>query len=147
MRRPRVVWHYGGRADAQRAKELRRNYVFGRTVSTCAIHDGLMYITEVRNLLHCLDARTGERNWVHNLEAEIWGSPFYADGKIYVGTGAADVHVFAAGQVKQHLATVDMEDAINTTVVAANSRLYVATMRQLFAIEGPRTATALPGGA
>jgi outer membrane protein assembly factor BamB len=131
---PAVVWHYGGAADARMAKELRRKYVFGRTVSTCAIHDGLVYITEVRNFLHCLDARTGRPYWVHDLQGEIWGSPLYADGKIYVGTGAGEVQVFAAGKGKRHLATVDVEHSVHTTPVAANGRLYVATMRQLLAV-------------
>jgi outer membrane protein assembly factor BamB len=135
---PAVVWHYGGAADAGTAKELRRKYAFGRTVSTCAVHDGLVYITEVRNVLHCLDARTGRPYWVADLEAEVWGSPFYADGKVFVGTGGGEVQVFAAGKVKRRLGALDVQDAVYTTPVAANGRLYFATMRQLFAIGLPQ---------
>jgi len=90
----------------------------------------------VRNFLHCLDARTGRPYWVYDLEAEVWGSPFYADGKVYVGTGDGDVHVFAAGKAPRRLGTVDVQDPVHTTPVAANGRLYVATTRQLFAIGG-----------
>src|SRR5262249_9175073 len=39
-----MVWHYGGPADP---KKTGRNYYFGRTMSTCAIHDDLVYAGEL----------------------------------------------------------------------------------------------------
>jgi outer membrane protein assembly factor BamB len=129
-----VVWHYGGIADARTVRATRRRYVFGRTVSTCAIHDGLVYVTELGHFLHCLDARTGRPYWVHDLQAEMWGSPFYADGKVYVGTTEGEVQVFAAGKEDRLLGKVDVTDAVHTTPVAANGRLYVVTASTLYAI-------------
>src|SRR5262245_4655806 len=54
------IWHFGGHADA---KKVGRNYHFGRTMSTCAIKDDLVYISELQGQLHCLDAKTGEKYW------------------------------------------------------------------------------------
>src|SRR5207249_3466794 len=79
-----LVWHYGGRITPR--PKAGRDTVFGRTMSTCAIHDGLLFIVELDGYLHCLDAQTGQRYWEHDLKAEVWGSPYYADGKVFLGT-------------------------------------------------------------
>ena len=60
-----LVWHYG--EPSPPAWKQRRTYVFGRTMSTAAIHDGLVYIAELAGFLHCLDAKTGEQYWTHEL--------------------------------------------------------------------------------
>lgn len=37
--------------------------------------------------LHCFDAVTGDRCWVHPLESKVWcASTLVADGKVYAGT-------------------------------------------------------------
>src|SRR6516225_8351294 len=43
-----VVWHFGGLAP----KGGNRDYVFGRTLSTCAIRDGLLYVAELDGFVH-----------------------------------------------------------------------------------------------
>jgi outer membrane protein assembly factor BamB len=126
-----MVWHYGGPADA---KKLGRNYYFGRTMSTCAIHDGLVYAAELGGYLHCLDARTGEVYWVHDLSGKTWSSPYWADGKIYLGTDSEKVFVFAHGKQKKLLAENDMASRVRATPIAANGVLYVMTENKLFAV-------------
>src|SRR5262249_24848084 len=54
-----LVWHYG--EPSKKEWKKGRNYVFGRTLSTAAVHDGLVYIAELAGYLHCLDANTGEQ--------------------------------------------------------------------------------------
>jgi outer membrane protein assembly factor BamB len=125
-----LIWHYGGPVEGQ----SDRDFVFGRTMSTCAIHDGLLYIAELAGYVHCLDARTGKKYWDHDVKAEIWGSPYWVDGKVYVGTGDGDMHVFAHSKDKKVLGKIEMEDAINTTPTAADGVLYVLTMKNLYAI-------------
>jgi outer membrane protein assembly factor BamB len=94
-----LVWHYGGVGDAKtRIPGRREKYVFGRTLSTACVHDGLVYIAELGGYLHCLDAKTGERLWFHNLKAPVWSSPYYCDGKVYMGTDDDVVYVFEAGR-------------------------------------------------
>src|SRR5262249_46858058 len=55
-----AVWHYGGPAKGENAN---RDYVFGRTMSTCSVHDGLVYIAELAGYVHCLDVKTGQPKW------------------------------------------------------------------------------------
>ena len=126
------VWHYGGPAP----KSLGRNYYFGRTMSTCAVHDGLVYAAELGGYLHCLDARTGKVYWTHNTRAAIWSSPYWADGKVYLGTDGSEVLVFAHGKQKRLLETNDMGGRVRATPVAANGTLFVMTENKLYAIAG-----------
>ena len=50
-------------------------YYFGRSMSTCAIMDDLLYITELGGHVHCLDAITGELYWTENMFSNTWSSP------------------------------------------------------------------------
>ena len=132
-----MVWHYGGEIKNNPAlvKKLKRNYYFGRTMSTCAIHEDILYVAELAGVLHCIDANTGQVHWEHDTEADIWSSPYYADGKVYLGTDDGAVFVFAHGQNKKLLATNDMGGRVRATPVAANGILYVMTENKLFAIK------------
>jgi outer membrane protein assembly factor BamB len=84
--------------------------------------------------LHCLDARTGQKYWEHDLKAEIWSSPFWVDGKVYLGNEDGDMYIFAHGKEKKLLGQVAMDRPIKGTPVAVNGVLYVVTDTQLFAI-------------
>jgi outer membrane protein assembly factor BamB len=131
-----VVWHYGGEIkDKELANKLRRDYYFGRTMSTCAIHDDILYVAQLDNVLHCLDANTGKPYWEHNCGSEIWSSPYYADGKVYLGTDANDVWVFQHGKTKKLLAQNEMDGRVRATPIAANGTLFVMTENKLYAIK------------
>jgi outer membrane protein assembly factor BamB len=123
-------WHYGGPAP----RGLGRRHLFGRTLSTCAVHDGLVYAADLGGYLHCLDAETGRRYWDHSLQGDTWGSPYWADGKVFLGNEEGEVFVFAHGRKKILLARVDMGEPIRGMPVAANGVLYVVTRTHLFAI-------------
>ena len=130
-----LVWAFGGPILPAPAKG--REVYFGRTISTAAVHDGLVYISEEAGYLHCLDMNTGNRHWQHDLKAGIWGSPYWADGKIYIGDQNGEVRVFAHGKTRKLLATNEMDDLIHTTPAAANGVLFVMTNSKLYAIGPP----------
>ncbi len=127
-----LAWHFGGPIIPR--PQLGRTVYFGRTLSTAAIHGGLVYISEEMGYLHCLDAKTGKKYWEHDFLDGIWGSPYYADGKVYIGTESGDVVIFQAGKTRKILNTIYMEDSIFSSPVAANGRLYIATRSKLFCI-------------
>lgn len=104
------------------------------TFSTPAVHDGLVYVTDCSQNLHCVDARTGAPVWKHELRGETWASPFVADGKVYVGTRRGYFHVLAASREKTELAELALRTPISSTAVAANGVLYVTTMTHLYAV-------------
>ncbi|MBM3811492.1 MAG: pyrrolo-quinoline quinone [Acidimicrobiia bacterium] len=113
------VWHYG---------EIRRS------ISTGALHDGVLYYADFSGFLHALDPETGKQFWKHDLLAAIWSSPFVADGKVYLGDEDGDVVVLKAGKTKEVLAEMNMGSSVYGTFVAANGTLFVTNRNQLFAI-------------
>ncbi len=116
-----IVWAYDG---------------LGSSVSTPAIADGLLYVADFFGRMHCLDAETGEVQWVHPIDRPVWGSPLAADGKVYLGTGRETLWVFRAGRELEVLERIRMHDAIHTTPTAANGTLFIATGRHLYAVDG-----------
>jgi outer membrane protein assembly factor BamB len=127
------VWHHGG-PEKDPAK-AGRDYVFGRTMSTCAIHDGLIYVAELAGYLHCLDARTGQKYWVDDLKSAIWGSAYWVDGKVYLANEDGDVYVYAHGKQKKRLAEPqEMKRPVRSTPVVVNGVLYVMTESHLYAL-------------
>jgi outer membrane protein assembly factor BamB len=126
-----MVWHFGGpNSDPNAAQE----FFFGRTMSTCAIHDDLLFVAEISGFVHCLDAKTGKQYWEQDLKSEIWGSTYWVDGKIYIGDSDGDVYVFEASKEKKQLAKIEMEEPIRSTPVVANGVLYIMTETNLYAI-------------
>ena len=113
------IWHYG---------EIHR------TISTAAIADGLVYISDFSGYLYCLDAETGEPYWVHDTLASIWASPFVADGKVYLGDEDGDVVVLQQGKVKKVLAEMNMGSAVYSTPVPAHGALFMNNRNELFAL-------------
>lgn len=127
-----LVWAYGGAVEPKPAKGRRA--VFGPTLSTAAIHNDLVYISEEAGYMHCLDAKTGQKYWEHDFKAGLWGSPYYVDGKVYQGIDDGSVVVFEAGKTHKVIRQMDMEETVQGTPAAANGVLYVATKSKLFAI-------------
>lgn len=115
------VWHRGGND-------------FHRTISTVAIDDGLVYAADLSGHLYCLDARTGQHHWTHDVEAAIWGSPFVADGKVYLGDEDGDVVVLRAGRKLEVIGTMNMGNSVYTTPVAKDGVLYIVSRTKVFAL-------------
>jgi len=129
-----VVWHYGGAIPQELQERARREYYIHRTLSTPAIHDGLVYITDLTGRLYCLDAQTGREYWVHDLTSNVWGSPYWVDDKIYLGTVDCDVWIFQHGKEQREPKKINMGQPIKSTPVAAHGVLYVLTESHLYAI-------------
>jgi outer membrane protein assembly factor BamB len=105
-----------------------------RSISTAAVADGLVYISDFSGFLHCLDARTGQPYWTHDTFAAIWSSPFVADGKVYLGDEDGDVVVLQHAKEKKILAEMNMGSAVYSTPVPAHGTLFINNRNQLFAI-------------
>ncbi len=128
--------------DATQTGDITRTAIvwsyddLGSSVSTPAIADGLLYVADFFGRMHCLDAETGEVQWVHPIDRPVWGSPLAADGKVYLGTGRETLWVFRAGRQLEVLERLRLNDAIHTTPTAANGTLFIATGRHLYAVDG-----------
>jgi outer membrane protein assembly factor BamB len=128
-----LVWHYGGPV-VPKPKDNGRDVVFGRTLSTVAVHDGLVYASELTGFLHCLDARTGKKYWEFDLSDNTWSSPFYVDGRVYMGTDSGNLFVFPHGKELKKPEKIDVEQPLKVPPVAVNGVLYVNNGAMLYAI-------------
>jgi outer membrane protein assembly factor BamB len=118
-----LVWHFGGMATG----DPNRPYVFGRTLSTVAVHDGLVYAAEFDRYVHCFDADTGQEQWKYDRKADTWSSPYFVDGKVYVGDDSGKITVFQHGKTMKVLDKVDMgrTTKVRATPVVVNGVMYV----------------------
>jgi len=115
---------------------LRWAYPVNRhSMSTPAVHEGLAFVADSMRVLHCVDVRSGQALWTHELGGEVWASALVADGKVYLGTRRGDFWILAAAPEKKALTTVQLDSPISGSAVAANGVLYVATMKRLYALK------------
>jgi outer membrane protein assembly factor BamB len=107
-------------------------------LGTPALSDGLAFIADCGRTFHCIDAKTGERFWTHDVSGEVWASPLVADGKVYLGTRAGQFIVLAASRQKQLLSSIELRTPISATATAANGTLYVSTATHLYALRAAK---------
>ena len=135
--------------DAASGKKIWESRLVERSLSTCSIYEGLLYIADYTGNLHCFNPDTGKRLWVHHTDSEygkwvfktnspLWSSTFAADGKVYLGTEKKDLWVFRAGRKKKVLNRIRLLEKMSNTPIAANGILYIATGRRLYAVAGKK---------
>jgi outer membrane protein assembly factor BamB len=114
-----LVWHYD---------KIRRS------ISTAAIHEGILYMPDFSGFLHALDVATGAPHWVHDTFAAVWSSAMVIDGKIYLGDEDGDVVVLKTGKEEAVVSEMNMGSSVYSTAVPANGVLFIASRNQLFAL-------------
>jgi outer membrane protein assembly factor BamB len=111
-----------------------------RTQCTPSVVGDLLFIADTLGFLHCLDVRTGEEIWKHDLGAKVsCRSQIVADGKVYVTTDANEYWVLRAGPELEVLANMRMKDAA-ATVEAIDNHLLMATHRDMTLYRKPGAA-------
>jgi outer membrane protein assembly factor BamB len=103
-------------------------------MGTPAVKDGLVYIGDGARVLHCVNASDGREVWSEKFGGEFWSSPLVADGRVYAGSRKGDFKILAAGRERRVLCEADLGSPISGTAVAANGVVYVATMREIWAL-------------
>lgn len=102
--------------------------------ATPAVSNGLVFVGDCGETIHCVDASTGAVYWTHECDGDFWASPLVADGKVYFGSRRGEVLIFEASKTKNLMFETKLDSEINATPVAANGVLYLATMNYLYAI-------------
>lgn len=120
-----------GKGDITESGKVWSFEGIGRSMSTPAIADGLVFAADLAGVLYCLDARTGELFWQHDTGHETWGNPLVADGKIYLSTRQS-FWILEAGQEKKVI--FSSRGGSESGPVVANGVLYFFTRGQLYAI-------------
>ena len=106
-----------------------------RSISTAAIKDGLIYLADFSGFFHCLDLRTGQLHWTHDMFAAIWGSPMIIGDKVYLGDEDGDIVVVEHGKTLKVVSEQNMGSSVYSTVVPANGAIFVMNRNQLYALQ------------
>jgi outer membrane protein assembly factor BamB len=102
--RSALAWVYGGE---EKRKWAPRDFKFGRTMSTVAVVDGIVYAPEIQGYVHCLDAKTGKLYWTHDTRASIWSAAYYVDGKVLVCADGGDLFVYRHDKTPKSIDPLD----------------------------------------
>ena len=100
------------RGDITKTGAAWRNDEADRGLATVSIHDRVLYHCDLSGNFRAIDAETGKVLWRHDIGSAVWGSPYYVDGKVFLGDEDGHVTVFAAGREKKVLGTIDMNGAV-----------------------------------
>ena len=122
-----VVWQF----DGKELKEAERMHL---SMSSVAVHDGLVISVDGYGVVHCLDEKTGKQYWVHGLKDSQFSNPLVVDGKIYVASQSGNVHILEFSKTKTVLAKHEMDTAMIAPPVFANGVLYILSRKSLTAI-------------
>ena len=106
-----------------------------RSISTPAVKDGLIYLSDFSGFLHCLDAKTGKEYWTHDMFAAIWASPMLIGDKIYLGDEDGDVAVVEHSKTFKLVSEQNMGSSVYATAVPSNGTLFIMNRNQLVAIQ------------
>ncbi len=126
------------RGDITKTGAVWHNDDVKRGLATVSIYDNILYHCDLSGNFRAIDPDTGKVLWQHEMSSAVWSSPYYVDGKIFMGDEDGHVVVFAPGKEKKILAANemgnDMSTSVYTTPVAANGVLYINTRQKLYAI-------------
>lgn len=129
------IWHLGGVDEDGSLTGTEGELVFRRTISTVAIHNGLVYAPDLSGFLHCVDFKTGKRHWEYDAFAAIWGSPMVVDGYVLLGDEDGDLAVLKEGTEEDVIEEKVFDSSIYSTPTVANGRLFVSDRSRLYCFD------------
>ncbi|MBX3420082.1 MAG: PQQ-binding-like beta-propeller repeat protein [Pirellulaceae bacterium] len=123
-----MIWHYQG-SNPQEFESTMHRACGGPTIK-----DDLLLIADFSGLVHCLDAKSGQPHWTHDMFAACWAAPAIVDDVAYISDEDGDIAIFKLSTEKELLGEWNMESAVYTTPTIANQRMFISTRNRLFAI-------------
>jgi outer membrane protein assembly factor BamB len=123
------------RGDITQSGKIWQYDKIRRSISTAAIKDGLIYLADFSGFFHCLDLKTGQPYWTHDMFAAVWSSPMIIGDKVYLGDEDGDVVVVEHGKTLKVISEQNMGSAVYSTVVPANGAIFIMNRNQLWKLE------------
>jgi outer membrane protein assembly factor BamB len=101
---------------------------------TPVIKDGLIFTVNTRNMLMCIDAKTGEEIWSERQRANFNSSPVYANGNVWFFSVKGDVIAVKAGRKYEVVAQNTMDSGIWATPAFLRNEVILRTEKYLYRI-------------
>lgn len=129
------IWEFGGIDEDGSITGEKNGLIFRRTISTVAIDKGLVYAPDLSGFLHCVDFKTGEKKWVFDTFAAVWGSPMVVDGRVLMGDEDGEMVILEAGPELKEIETKVFNSSIYSTPTIANGLMFVSDRSRLYAFK------------
>lgn len=101
---------------------------------TPVIKDGLIYTVNTRNMLMCIDAKTGEEIWSERQRTNFNSSPVYVNGNVWFFSTKGDVIAVKAGRKYEVVAQNLMDSGIWATPAFVRNEVILRTEKFLYRI-------------
>lgn len=124
----------GGKGDITKTGVLWRLKSPILQLLTPLIKDGLIYTIDTRNVLLCLDAKTGQEVYSKKLKQKYNSSPIYAGENIYFTSVKGETLVLKAGNKLQVLAENKLPGEVYATPAILRNSILIRTDKQLYRI-------------
>jgi outer membrane protein assembly factor BamB len=124
-----AIWHYTGTDTSEFETTMHR------TCGTVAIKNDLLFVADFSGLFHCLNVKTGEPHWTHDMYAASWASPLIVNDLVYIGDEDGDISIFKLSAEKDLVGEINMGSSVYTTPVVANNSLFIANRNRIYAIQ------------
>ncbi|MEM9660466.1 MAG: PQQ-binding-like beta-propeller repeat protein, partial [Planctomycetota bacterium] len=95
-----------------------------------------VFLWSDKGVATCLDAASGEEQWVKRVGGNYSGSPVHAAGRIYCISDDGDVVVLAAAPQYELLGRNPLGEGSRSTPAVAQGRMFLRTYSRLFCIGG-----------
>ncbi len=94
-----------------------------------------LYSISRDNILHCLEAASGEIVWRQRLAGTYSASPVYADGRIYLLSAEGETLVLRPGAKYEEIATNDLGETCYASMAVSQGNFFIRSAQHLYCIE------------
>jgi outer membrane protein assembly factor BamB len=133
--KPFVAMKPGGKGDVSSSHVLW-TYDNGPDVPTPVTDGRLLFITNDRGIIFCIDAKTGKTVWGPERIASAFysSSPVLADGKIYISNEEGTTTVFKAGPKFEVIAVNKFDEYMLSSPAISDGQIFLRTEKALYCI-------------
>ena len=93
-----------------------------------------LYTITRDNILHCVEASSGNIVWVKRLQGTYWASPVFADGRIYILSEEGVTLVLRPGPKYDEIARNSLDEKCMASMAVSQGHFYIRTARRLYCI-------------
>lgn len=113
----------------------KRDEQAGNQISSLLIRDGLIYTMTTRNIMMCIDAKSGQEVWAERQQANFNSSPVFADGNIWFCSVKGEVLAIRPGRNYEVALRHQMDSGIWGTPAFLRNAVILRTENYLCRIE------------
>jgi outer membrane protein assembly factor BamB len=103
---------------------------------TPVVKDGLIYTVNTRNIMMCIDAKTGNDVWSKHVTSNFNASPLYIGGNVWFFSSKGEVVALKAGRKYEVVAQNKMDTGIWATPAVVRNSMILRTQNYLYRIGG-----------